>query len=245
MNHLEFKDAFNLRYNNALEGAPGLDDYEISMYLTNAQLELVKEAYSNNLGDKSSFESKEKSRRVLSELVKYEEINTTKSSRRGLVDDSVFFEITEEPMYIVAEFLRVKSNNPLHNGKLIKVIPVTHDEFMLNYNNPFRKPNYNKAWRLDISKEASKTTVEIVMNDGVQTYNVRYIKLPYPIIVADLSTDPVVGGIGLTINGYTGIGNSQLNSQVHPEIVDRAVELATLDYRESSLKPRVELNSRR
>ena len=43
------RDRFNLQYNNIFSNqAPGLVDYEISMYLTMAHIEIIDE-YSNNI----------------------------------------------------------------------------------------------------------------------------------------------------------------------------------------------------
>ena len=241
----EFKERFNLRYNNALEGAPGLDDFEISSYLTIAQEELVKKYYDIDKDPTSSFELKERSRRVLSELVKNETITSATESTRGLVDQSKFFELSGEPMFVVLETVKIKSLDSVYHGKVIPVVPITHDDFMRSFRNPFRKPNNNKAWRVDISKEASKTVVELIMEVDYQNYQVRYISFPSPIILTDLSTDVNFEGLGLTINGKVKRQTSLLNEQIHSEIVDRAVELAALDYNKGAdLQGRVSLNQR-
>ena len=99
----EFKEEFNLRYNNALEGAPGLDTFEISSYLTIAQEQYVKINYDVTKDATSSFEQKEKSRRILNELVNNEKISSATSSSRGLVNESKFYELSNEAMYIVLE----------------------------------------------------------------------------------------------------------------------------------------------
>jgi len=68
----EFKNEFNIHYNSiATMSAPSIDDYEISVYLTKAQLELVKDYY-NPEGNKykRGFEGSEKRRVDLKELVK-------------------------------------------------------------------------------------------------------------------------------------------------------------------------------
>ncbi|MGK0464774.1 hypothetical protein [Clostridium sp.] len=233
----EFKEGFNLRYNNALEGAPGLDTYEISSYLTIGQEQLVKTSYDADKDPTSSFELKEKSRRILNELVKDEKITLPVASTRGLVDESKFYELSESPMYIVLETATI-------NGKVVKVIPVTHDEFILDYPNPFRKPNGKKVWRMDVSKENSKTTVELISSVNITRYNVRYLTFPSPIIIGSLLTSPDVLGMGLTINGQTAVATSVLSELAHTDIVNIAVENAVLDYRESSLKARVEMDSR-
>tara|TARA_R110002020_G_scaffold100855_1_gene238044 strand:+ start:12620 stop:13336 length:717 start_codon:yes stop_codon:yes gene_type:complete len=233
----ESKEEFNLRYNNALEGAPGLDVYEISAYLTASQEEIVKQYYDASKSPESSFELKERSRRVLNELVKDEKITSQVSSTRGLVDDSKLYELSNDAMFIVLETVTM-------DGSVQKVIPTTHDEFMISYRNPFRKPNKNKAWRVDISKENSKTTVELVADREITQYNIRYISNPDPIIVGDLTTDDEVGGLGLSINGKTSVAACKLAELIHREIINRAVELAVIDYREPSLQNKVTGNSR-
>lgn len=245
MTNNELKERFNLRYNNALEGAPGLDDFEISSYLTISQEEKVKEYYDIDKDPTSSFELKERSRRVLSELVKNEVLTTPISSTRGLVDDSKFFELNGDPMFIVLEFLKLKSTDKVYNGKIVDVKPITHDDFLVDFRNPFRKPNKNKAWRVDISKENSKTVVEIIAAVDISQYQVRYISFPSPIVLTNFEKDEEFAGLGLTVNGVNEVTECKLSTQIHNEIVDRAVELACLDYNKSTdLQARVSLNNR-
>lgn len=241
----EFKERFNLRYNNALEGAPGLDDFEISSYLTIAQEEMVKENYDIDLDPKSSFELKERARRILNELVKTQTSTSYTSESRQLVDVSKIFEVANEPMFIVAESVKFKSTNSLYNGKIVEVVPVTHDEFFRLYRNPFRKPNQNKAWRMDVSRSNSLTTVEIISEHDISEYKMRYISFPSPILLVNLDTDDEFKDLGLTINGEVKKATSKLNELVHSEIVDRAVELAALDYSKGTdLQARLALNKR-
>jgi hypothetical protein len=244
MDARELKEEFNLRYNNALEGAPGLDTFEISSYLTIAQEQLVKFYYDASKDPTSSFELNEKARRVLNELVKDEKISSQVTSTKGLVSESVFYEISNDAMYIVLETATIKDVNGPLNNKVIPVIPTTHDEFMVSYKNPFRKPNRNKAWRLDLVKQNSKTTVEIVSANTLSIYNVRYISYPSPIIVGDLTLSNDVAGLGLTIEGKTSIATCKLAPLVHREIINIAVENAVLDYRDGTLQSRVQMDSR-
>lgn len=240
----EIKEEFNLRYNNASEGAPGLDTFEISSYLTIAQEQYVKTNYDASKDPSTSFELKEKSRRILNELVKHEKIASSTSSSRGLAGESKFYELSEEPMYIVLETVTFSSDDPALSGKTVVVIPVTHDEFMRSYDNPFRKPNNNKAWRLDLSKENEKTTIEIISTNLLESYNVRYIANPKPIIVGDLISSEDVAGLELTIQGETEVSGCKLSPLTHRDIINIAVENAVLDYRESTLEGRIKLDSR-
>jgi len=244
MTATELKEEFNLRYNNALEGAPGLDTFEISSYLTVAQEQYVKMQYDATKDPTSSFEINEKARRVLNELVKDEKISSQVSSTRGLVSESVFYEISNDAMYIVLETATISDSGGALDGKIIPVLPTTHDEFMVSRNNPFRKPNRNKAWRLDLVKENSKTTVEIVSTQTLSQYNVRFIAYPSPIIVSDLTLTDDVAGLGLTIQGKTAQATCQLGQLSHREIINIAVENAVLDYRDGTLQARLKLDSR-
>ena len=235
----EFREQFNLLYNNALAGAPGLDNYEISSYLTSAQEGLVKQAYLASEDPTGSFESREYNRRMINELVIDEKITSSISSTRGLVEESKFYELQNAAMFIVIETAIISNPRTAIHGKLIEVKPTTHDEFMKSYKSPFRKPNENKAWRIDLAKENSKTTVEIVSAYALSRYNARYVKYPEPIIVSDLRLDDEVGGLDLTINGQTAAKTCMLNDSVHRDILEKSVTLAVRDYRDGSLKARV------
>lgn len=241
----EFRSEFDLLYNNTLgEGAPGLDNYERSVYLTTAQEELVKSLYTGMNPSRQSFESSEHQRRALNELVKDHKTNDIVISNRGLVKDSKMFSLPNDIMFIVAETAKISSSASCLNSKVVPVKPVTHDEFMVSYKNPFRKPNANKVFRIDISKENNSNTVELVSSENLTQYNIRYVKYPKPIIISDLTNDNQIGGLGLTINGATSVAGSELNSYLHREIVNRAVELAVRDYRENTLQARIQTNNR-
>ena len=66
----EFSSEFDILYNNIMSNkAPGLDDYEKSFFLTQAQEILVLTYYNGNNSSKDSFEKTEEVRRYLDALV--------------------------------------------------------------------------------------------------------------------------------------------------------------------------------
>lgn len=65
----------------------------------------------------------------------------------------------------------------------------------------------------------------------------RYIKHPQPIILESLD------GSGLSINNKKEAMNCELDPEIHPEILQRAVELARAAYA-GDLKSDVELGQR-
>ena len=240
----EFDKEFDLGYDAGSNGAPDINLYEKSVYLTTAEEEIVKAYYSGHEKTRKGFESSEKRRRTMSELVKSYSQTSSTSSSRGMVNESKFFAIPTNVYYIVSENVTLSSTkDPCVNGKKALVRPVTNDEFWADYRNPFRKPNKNKAWRLDLSKDGANPVVEIIASHDISKYEMRYVKAPEPIILTDLTAGEFAG-MGLTINGQTAPQTCKLNSEIHREILNRAVELAVRDYRENSLKAKIETNNR-
>lgn len=67
----EFRREFNHQYNNLLNGnAPGLNDYEISLYLTKSSKEIADIYYRGAYTDGSSYEENERMRRALYPITK-------------------------------------------------------------------------------------------------------------------------------------------------------------------------------
>jgi len=239
----EFKNEFNIHYNAiASQSAPGLDDYEISVFLSKAQEELIKNYYNPN-GNKyrDGFESSEKRRVDLKELVKSDTSTTTISSFDGLSNDSKFFVIPNDVFLLIYE-TAILDTEDCNNGKQVTVVPKTHDEFNVQIDNPFKNPDISTVWRLDISKYGNNKVVELICPINIVKYKFRYIKFPKPIILTDLSSN--FPGENLSIDGFTGPLNCELDSGVHKEILDRAVELALRDYKPSNLESKIQLDQR-
>lgn len=137
-------------------------------------------------------------------------------------------------MFVVNEALITTSN------KLLTVVPLKFSEYSRLMSKPFKRPLKNQAWRLINSMTSSKT-VEVVTNigDTVSIYNIRYVKRPKPIILANLADDYQ----DISINGISVITPCELDPILHQEILERAVELAKAAYT-GDLKGSVELGQR-
>ena len=119
-------------------------------------------------------------------------------------------------MFITYESVKLESkDDSCINNKVIKVQPVTQDEFHKIKENPFRGANDNRALRLDIEGNI----VEIVSNQNIKEYLVRYVKRPSPIILVKL--EPT-----LSIENKQEITPSEVNPILHSKIVNYAVRLA-------------------
>lgn len=220
----EFDIEFDVLYNNIKSAsAPGLDGYEKSVFLTQAQRIFVQE-----LSNKVDLSENEK--RVLEKLTKQEalSIDATNGANAAISADSIFY-LAPNALKINYEVLNITYSGVT---KDIDVIPIKQDEYRVQKDNPFKKPNIYGlnplAWRLDYGGETN-STIEIVPPNGVtiNSYKVRYIKQPSPIILEDLSS------LSLTIEGETSPATCVLNEFTHLPILQLAVNLAKQTYYEN------------
>ena len=239
----EMSRAFDIAYNNInSQGAPGINNFEKSVIFTKAQDDLVRSIYSPFNLLRKPFEGSENRRTELKELIKAYSSTVPIINSNGLSTNSKFFEIPNDVYYIIQE--EIETNSTACVDSPVMVIPMTHDEYNIQKKSPFRKPNNKKAWRMDISKLDENPVVEIIFDYNITKYKMRYIKKPKPIIFSNFETDPELIGMSLTVDGLNTITECELNSEYHNNILDRAVEIATLNYRENSLQTNVELNNR-
>ncbi len=246
MTNLEMKNAFNVRYNAiASMSAPPIDDYELSLYLTKAQLELVKNYYDSISNRKSKgFESSEKRRVDLKELVKDYKTSTSFTNPSAIHSSSKFYNIPDEVFLSINENLKIISDDCLNNS-IIDIKPITHDEFNTQIKNPFKTPDKNIAWRLNTSNISNNQVVEIIspynLTENLE-YRLRYIKYPKPIIITNLQT--AYPNENLTIESLFEETECELHTEIHDEIVDRAVQLCMQDYKSEKLQSKIQLDTR-
>lgn len=239
----EFATEFNILYNNISSNAsPGLNLFEISSYLTKAQLEIIKEY--NGIVNKyqKGFDANDKRRIDFKNLIKdFKSTSFTINSNKLTSSlNSKFFTIPSDVFLIKYE------QGTYVNGscqKEISIIPISLDRFNTSVKSPFKKPNKDIAWRLDYNLSNLKT-VEILSSENITTYHLRYVQYPEPIILTNLSTNSEFTGLNLSIDGVTAEQTCKLDIEIHREILDRAVELALRDYKENSLQNKVQLNNR-
>lgn len=245
MTTTEFSNEFDILYDNlATKQSPGLDNYDKSVLLTKAQLEIVKNKY-NPKGNKyqKGFEQNEQRRQALKELITdFKSTNLVESDEK-INDASVIFQIPDDVLYIIYEEGKVSSSaDACVAGRLIDITPETHDSYKTKLKNPFKRPDKNNAFRLDLSEQDGNKVVEIYSAYPLDEYHFRYIKLPPPIILSNLDEEFVEEG--LTIQGSSNMSDCILDEGIHPEILDRAVELSMNYYKGGDLKSTVQLNTR-
>lgn len=192
------------------------DEYEKSVFLTNAQEEIIIDIYSgkNIFGD--SFEKTEEVRRYLNELIETYETDNKVSGYKGISKNSVFYEIPKDVWFITYESATFQDNKlGCFNGEEALVVPVTQDDFYKVQKNPFRGPGKTRILRLD----NKGNIVELVSEFNISRYFLKYITKPSPIILTNFND-------GLSINGINIETECKLNPVIHRTILERAVEMA-------------------
>ena len=231
MNLPNFSDQFDVLYNNIMSNAaPGLNEYEKSVFLTKSQYEIVKN-YFNPSGNKykEGFDGSAKRQIDFSMLMK--QVECTRSSQEGKYDPRAILYALPGDL-----FVPVNESIVLKEGAVVKgirqVVPISYDEYMRVMSKPYKEPLKSQAWRIITGQDQSLggALVEIIIchNDKAFSplYRMRYVRRPKPIILTDLSS--AVGDV--TIEGLSGPSECELDPSIHEEILQRAVELAKASY---------------
>lgn len=235
MDHIEFSSEFDVLYNNIMSNAaPGLNEYEKSVFLTKGQEEIVKN-YFNPKGNKygEGMDDSPKRQIDFSGLIKAAQGTPSTTSPLTFDKRAKVFDLPSDLFIVINEAVSTNTGTK-------QVIPISYAEYTRLMSKPYKEPLKYQAWRI-ISTSSEKISTELIVNSNetIAEYLLRYIRRPAPIITADLSSE--YGN--LTINGIGTISECELNPIIHQEILQRAVELAKAAY-ESDVKATIELGQR-
>lgn len=212
----EFSNQFDILYNLTSNAAPNVSEYEKSVFLTEAQEELVLSLYSGNNPFGDSLEETEQLRRYLSSLVTSVNISPTSATSVGLTASSKLVTLPLDMWFITYE--KVKFTD----GKEAEVSVITQDEFNYAFKNPFKCPKLDRYFRLDL--DGNKLEIIGPNTGDISFYYLRYFKTLTPIILQDLD------GINATINGLFEETQCSLNNALHNSILKLAVQKAVQAY---------------
>lgn len=238
----EFSNEFDVLYNNIMSNqAPGLDEYEKSVFLTKAQLEILKN-YFNPKGNKygQGFDENAKRQIDFSTL-----ITVAKPSQYTPEGGYVKFDDRSQLYKMPQDILLMLNETGINTvdgvKRLISIIPMNYEEYARLMSKPWKQPLKNQGWRLFQSTGGVDFISEVVIkyNSSLADYKIRYVKRPKPIILANLADEYS----NVSIEGINTITECELDPIIHPEILQRAVELAKSAYT-GDLKSSVELGQR-
>lgn len=223
----EFSDTFDVLFNNVTSNqAPGLNEYEKSIFLTKAQDELIKNFFLPQSNSKQAgFDDNAKRQIDFSALTTAKEITTFSSALFDGHGNSRSVKLPADVMMVIHEM-----TNVVREGRTctLVTIPIKYDEYSRLMSKPYKRPVKSQAWRLINYNAGNNCDLVVGPSDLITKYAIRYVREPKPIIVGDLD--------GLTIHGYgygTGEGQAygcELDPILHEEVLQRAVELAKVSW---------------
>lgn len=220
MTNKELAEEFDIFYNNISSNqAPGLDYYEKSIFLTRAQDDIIK-AYLSPRGNKNmqGYDDSRLRQIDFSKITVTVEWHQFQQAEFDTRPNSCSVYLNHDMLIPLNEKLIVYRNS---KEKELQVVPISYDEYSRLMSKPFKRPSKNEAWRL--ITDSDKMDLIIGPGDELVEFTIRYVRKPKPIILFDL--DP-----GYTIEGLGTAQECELDSVLHHELVQRAVELAKAAY---------------
>ena len=224
-----------------------IDEYEKSIFLTQAQDNIVKSYFTRSLNPNGEgFDDSTRRQTDFSTLITVKSIDISSATKTGGFSDNgytVSFKDSDftigstlaYPLFIINERVTTKEVNTPADGDTPAVykpvssyviVPLNYKEYDRMMSRAYSEPLKRQAWRLfessssDLSRQA-----EIILRTDVKSpdkYIIRYVRRPIPIVLIDL-TDT---NNRLTIDGVTTVTQCELNPTVHQEILQEAVRLA-------------------
>lgn len=152
----EFSNEFEVLYNNIMSNqAPGLDEYEKSVFLTKAQEELVRDYFnSRNVKNAQGFDDSQKRQYDFSTLLSNAELYDCADNIRALSSfDLIMFSTifdNRSRVYLAPSDLFLAINESIEDSakRRYSVLPISYDEYNRLMSKPYGFPLKRQAWRI-------------------------------------------------------------------------------------------------
>lgn len=159
----EFSNEFEVLYNNIMSNqAPGLDEYEKSVFLTKAQEEIVRDYFnSRNVKNAQGFDDNQKRQYDFSTLLSsitlpdYTDTLRALSAMGWLVYNTIFD--SRAKIYIAPSDLFLAINESIEDSvkRRYSVLPISYDEYNRLMLKPYGFPLKRQAWRIISDRTSS------------------------------------------------------------------------------------------
>lgn len=152
----EFSNEFEVLYNNIMSNqAPGLDEYEKSVFLTKAQEELVRDYFnSRNVKNAQGFDDSQKRQYDFSTLLSGAELYDCADNIRALAASNLIafnpvFD-NRSRVYLAPSDLFLAINESIEDSakRRYSVLPISYDEYNRLMSKPYGFPLKRQAWRI-------------------------------------------------------------------------------------------------
>lgn len=200
MTAIEFSNQFDLLYNNITSNqAPGLNEYEKSVFLTKAQDEIIKnyfEAASQGNTVKKGFDD------TILRQMDFSDLMSSREYQNGIIGESmidpraIVYDIPKnDNVYIVInESLHLMDDNGTVRG-IRQIVPLSYLEYSRLMLKPFKQPIKNQAWRLITSGRRG----EMDAIKDITVYSSSPLKTRVEIITTNADLNKFTGNIILDL----------------------------------------------
>ena len=224
----EMSAALDLLYNNIMsDKAPGLEEYEKSILLTQAQEGLVKDFFSPKTNALlEGFDGGARRQSDFASLI--DSIAPTVlpdggSSTRFIFRSAArYYEYPKDIFIILNEEVRTIVDE---KENFLTVVPISFEEYSRLMKKPYKFPPKGQAWRL-LSGGVMELVGKFPSEDpgNIVDYTIRYVKRPEPIVLEAIpETRPAIENVRTP-------QMCKLPEHLHDEIVQRAVLLAKVAW---------------
>lgn len=159
----EFSNEFDVLYNNIMSNqAPGLDEYEKSIFLTKAQEELVRDYFnSRNVKNAQGFDDNQKRQYDFSTLLSSITLPDSKDTYIALsvLNNAIYNTAFDSraKIYIAPSDLFLVINESIEDSakRRYSVLPISYDEYNRLMLKPYGFPLKRQAWRIISDRTSS------------------------------------------------------------------------------------------
>lgn len=240
MTRQEFSDMFDTLLNSfasqaqfgeqAAKTEVVLDEYEKSVILTQAQDIVTKSFFDRKLNQAGEgFDDSTRRQVDFSSLITSKILNPSTDQNSKFDDRGIIYNMPEraagvtDVLFILNEKLETTANGI---KKTYVVVPINYKEYDREMSKPYAQPLKKQAWRLfqnptsgfDFKSELIPRW-NLTTEETITSYKIRYVRRPTPIVLIDLPD-------GLSVDGESHASDCELNPILHPEILQKAVEIA-------------------
>jgi len=158
--------------------APPYDKFQISLFLTQSQNEMIKRRLTD-AGNKygHTFEETEKRASEFQALIKNAELDVS-SNQQGTFPGGVFYDLPKDFWLGISEYANIEFDDTNvcfkdNTKQFVRVSPKRHDEVMANVDNPYEQPYTEEVWRLKFSDYDVEVVYGVVVDNDTVTLDTK------------------------------------------------------------------------
>lgn len=206
-----------------------LDEYEKSIFLTQAQDNIVKSYFNGRTSVDGGFDDSTRRQIDFSSLITIATLQPATGNIETFDSRGIMYTLPSSSKNDKSDVLFMLNEKVIIGTRILVVVPISYKEYDRLMSKPFAQPLKKQAWRLfQGSSTDYSINTELILKQSIKDgigesnspqYKIRYIRRPRPIILEKL-TD------GLQIDGKFEKTDCELNPILHIDILEEAVRLA-------------------